>query len=63
MDVMMVAMEARWQMRAGNGRLGVRNWFTPYKGVDGKCRYNANKIAAKITNFTNIPIDEDQMAA
>jgi hypothetical protein len=37
--------------------------ITPYKGVDGKCRYNANKIAAKVTNFTNIPIDEDQMAA
>jgi hypothetical protein len=31
--------------------------------VDGKCRYNANKNAAKVTNFTNIPIDEDQMAA
>ncbi len=35
----------------------------PYKGSDGKCKYDSNKIAAKVTNFTNIPIDEDQMAA
>ncbi|KAH9547788.1 hypothetical protein CY35_11G054400 [Sphagnum magellanicum] len=35
----------------------------PYKGSNGKCRYDSNKIAAKVTNFTNIPIDEDQMAA
>jgi cathepsin F len=35
----------------------------PYKGSNGKCKYDSNKIAAKVTNFTNIPIDEDQMAA
>lgn len=35
----------------------------PYTGNDGKCKFNANKVAAKVSNFTNIPVDEDQMAA
>jgi cathepsin F len=35
----------------------------PYKGRDGKCQFNPNKVAAKVSNFTNIPIDEDQVAA
>ncbi len=35
----------------------------PYKGTDGKCKYDSNKIAAKVTNFTNIPVDENQIAA
>lgn len=35
----------------------------PYTGRDGKCSFNSNKVAAKVSNFTNIPVDEDQMAA
>ena len=35
----------------------------PYTGHDGKCGFNSNKVAAKVSNFTNIPIDEDQVAA
>lgn len=35
----------------------------PYTGSDGKCKFNSNKVAAKVSNFTNIPIDEDQVAA
>jgi cathepsin F len=35
----------------------------PYTGRDGKCSFNSNKVAAKVSNFTNIPIDEDQVAA
>lgn len=35
----------------------------PYTGRDGKCGFNSNKVAAKVSNFTNIPIDEDQVAA
>ena len=35
----------------------------PYTGRDGKCKFNSNKVAAKLSNFTNIPVDEDQVAA
>lgn len=35
----------------------------PYAGSDGKCKYTSNKVAAKVANFTNIPVDEDQVAA
>jgi cathepsin F len=35
----------------------------PYTGRDGKCGFNSNKVAAKVSNFTNIPVDEDQVAA
>lgn len=35
----------------------------PYTGRDGKCSFDSKKVAAKVSNFTNIPVDEDQMAA
>ncbi|KAJ0458137.1 putative cathepsin L [Helianthus annuus] len=35
----------------------------PYTGKSGECRFDSQKIAVKVANFTNIPADEDQMAA
>ncbi|KAL8224117.1 hypothetical protein R6Q57_019592 [Mikania cordata] len=35
----------------------------PYTGKAGECRFDPEKIAVKVANFTNIPADEDQMAA
>ncbi|KAI3816159.1 hypothetical protein L1987_15849 [Smallanthus sonchifolius] len=35
----------------------------PYTGKSGECRFDPEKIAVKVANFTNIPADEDQMAA
>jgi cathepsin F len=35
----------------------------PYEGVDGQCRFKANAIGAKISNFTMLSTDEDQIAA
>lgn len=35
----------------------------PYTGDRGECKFDSEKIAVKITNFTNIPIDENQIAA
>ncbi|XP_071729125.1 probable cysteine protease RD19D [Rutidosis leptorrhynchoides] len=35
----------------------------PYTGKSGECKFDSDKIAAKVVNFTNIPADEDQMAA
>ncbi|XP_024392278.1 cysteine proteinase 15A [Physcomitrium patens] len=35
----------------------------PYEGRDGKCKFDSNKVAVKVSNFTNIPVDEDQVAA
>nr|XP_043618338.1 probable cysteine protease RD19D [Erigeron canadensis] len=35
----------------------------PYTGKSGKCKFDPKKIAATVVNFTNIPADEDQMAA
>ncbi|PWA51432.1 putative cysteine protease RD19D [Artemisia annua] len=35
----------------------------PYTGKSGECMFDPKKIVAKVTNFTNIPADEDQMAA
>lgn len=34
-----------------------------YTGVDGKCKFDANKLVVKVSNFTEIPVDEAQMAA
>ncbi|CAM6096264.1 unnamed protein product [Calypogeia fissa] len=35
-----------------------------YTGVDGKCKFDANKIKVKVANFTELPqADEEQMAA
>ncbi|KAI3695923.1 hypothetical protein L1987_78928 [Smallanthus sonchifolius] len=35
----------------------------PYTGKSGECKFDPEKIAVKVANFTNIPADEDQMAA
>lgn len=35
----------------------------PYTGKAGTCKLDPNKITVKVANFTNIPADEDQMAA
>lgn len=35
----------------------------PYTGERGECKFNPKKISARITNFTNIPLDENQIAA
>lgn len=35
----------------------------PYTGGKGECKFDPKKIAVKITNFTNIPVDENQIAA
>ncbi|KAL6552836.1 putative cysteine protease rd19d [Orobanche hederae] len=35
----------------------------PYTGKRGKCNFRPEKVAVKITNFTTIPINENQIAA
>ncbi|TXG49440.1 hypothetical protein EZV62_025315 [Acer yangbiense] len=35
----------------------------PYTGKKGDCKLNPEKIAVRIADFTNIPVDEDQIAA
>ncbi|TKY51638.1 Cysteine proteinase 15A [Spatholobus suberectus] len=35
----------------------------PYTGERGECKFDSEKIAVRITNFTNIPVDENQIAA
>lgn len=35
----------------------------PYTGKRGDCKFNPEKAAVKVLNFTNIPIDEEQIAA
>jgi len=35
----------------------------PYEGVDGTCRFKQADVAAKISNWTMLPEDEDQIAA
>lgn len=35
----------------------------PYKGKRGNCTFDADKIAVRVANFTNVPVDETQMAA
>ncbi|OIW01575.1 hypothetical protein TanjilG_21155 [Lupinus angustifolius] len=35
----------------------------PYTGERGECKFDQEKIAARVTNFTNIPLDESQIAA
>ncbi|KAI3734702.1 hypothetical protein L6452_14177 [Arctium lappa] len=35
----------------------------PYTAKSGKCKFDAEKIAVKVSNFTSITGDEDQMAA
>ncbi|KAK1396531.1 Cysteine proteinase Cathepsin F [Heracleum sosnowskyi] len=35
----------------------------PYTGKRGDCKFDPEKIAVRVTNFTNIPGDEEQIAA
>ncbi|XP_062087134.1 probable cysteine protease RD19D [Humulus lupulus] len=35
----------------------------PYTGKKGQCKFEADKVAVKVVNFTIIPIDENQIAA
>ncbi|OVA17985.1 Peptidase C1A [Macleaya cordata] len=35
----------------------------PYVGKRGVCKFKAEKVAVKVVNFTNIPLDENQIAA
>ena len=35
----------------------------PYTGIDGHCKFDKNKIAASVSNFSIVSIDEDQIAA
>ena len=32
----------------------------PYTGERGECKFDPEKITVRITNFTNIPVDENQ---
>ncbi|KAL3695757.1 hypothetical protein R1sor_009833 [Riccia sorocarpa] len=34
-----------------------------YTGQDGTCKFNSNKLVAKVKNFTEVPVDEAQMGA
>ncbi|KAJ8557538.1 hypothetical protein K7X08_003163 [Anisodus acutangulus] len=35
----------------------------PYTGKRGECKFQPDKVAVKVSNFTNIPIDEQQIAS
>jgi cathepsin F len=35
----------------------------PYTGAQGPCRFDGSKVAVRVTNFTTVPLDEDQMRA
>ncbi|KAL1221725.1 putative cysteine protease RD19D [Cardamine amara subsp. amara] len=35
----------------------------PYTGKRGHCKFDPEKIAVKVVNFTNIPLDENQITA
>lgn len=35
----------------------------PYTGVRGECKFDPHKVAVRVSNFTNIPTDESQIAA
>nr|CAD1844801.1 unnamed protein product [Ananas comosus var. bracteatus] len=50
----------RYLMQAG-GLEEERSY--PYTGKQGECKFNKDKIAVRIANFTNIPLDEDQIMA
>lgn len=35
----------------------------PYTGKRGHCKFDPEKVAVRVVNFTNIPLDEDQITA
>ncbi|XP_059628357.1 probable cysteine protease RD19D [Cornus florida] len=35
----------------------------PYTGKCGECKFKPEKVAVRVMNFTNVPIDENQIAA
>ncbi|KAH7537121.1 hypothetical protein FEM48_Zijuj03G0058200 [Ziziphus jujuba var. spinosa] len=35
----------------------------PYTGKKGECKFQPEKVAVRIANFTNVPLDENQIAA
>ncbi|KAI9124369.1 hypothetical protein K1719_004291 [Acacia pycnantha] len=35
----------------------------PYTGIRGECKFNPRNVAVTVSNFTNIPTDESQIAA
>ncbi|MQL90325.1 hypothetical protein Taro_022929 [Colocasia esculenta] len=37
--------------------------YYPYSGKVGQCKFEEEKVAVRVTNFTNIPLDEKQIAA
>lgn len=41
----------------------VREEDYPYTGANGKCKFDNTKIAASVSNFSVISLDEDQIAA
>jgi len=46
----------------GSGGLEEESSY-PYTGEKGECKFDSGKVAVRITNFTNIPVDENQIAA
>ncbi|KAJ0967115.1 hypothetical protein J5N97_024032 [Dioscorea zingiberensis] len=50
----------KYLMQAGG--LEAENSY-PYTGQQGECKFEESKVAVKVTNFTNVPLDEDQIAA
>ncbi|KAJ4963114.1 hypothetical protein NE237_023053 [Protea cynaroides] len=41
----------------------VREEDYPYTGTDGTCKFDNTKVAAKVSNFSVVSLDEDQIAA
>ena len=35
----------------------------PYTGKRGECKFEPEKVAVRVSNFTNISLDENQIAA
>ena len=35
----------------------------PYTGRREQCKFNPDKVAVRVENFTNVPLDENQIAA
>lgn len=35
----------------------------PYTGKGGECKFQPDKVAVKVSNYTQIPVNEDQIAA